>query len=93
MVEVETILASLYANGFNVSLEWRSHGGFRTRLGEWAQAEHWFRRSGEAVRWLKEQALLHFPEAEFAPERDQTEVAAEVVLDDLYRSHISGSLE
>jgi hypothetical protein len=35
------------------------------------------------VRWLKEQALRHFP-AEFAPERNQIDFDIEAILDDLY---------
>jgi hypothetical protein len=66
---------------------------FQVRLGDPALAEQSFQASGEALRWLKEQTLLHFPEAEFAPERNQTDVDAEAILDDLYASRISGSIE
>jgi hypothetical protein len=36
----------------------------------------WFRTSGEAVRWLKEQALVRYPRIEFPPERNRIEVDA-----------------
>ena len=49
MVDVETILASLYTNEINVSLEWRSYRGFQARLGDPAMAEQGFRTSGEAL--------------------------------------------
>ncbi|MBV9373903.1 MAG: hypothetical protein JO320_02365 [Alphaproteobacteria bacterium] len=111
MVDVETLLAGLYANGLSVTLEWRrSHGiqatrgdpelvpewrshGFQAKLGYPGLGHQSFHRSGEAVRWLKEQALLHYPIAEFAPERDQVDVQAEAILTNLYGSHIGRSIE
>ena len=33
MVDIETMLAFLYANQLNVSLEWRRPGGFQATLG------------------------------------------------------------
>jgi hypothetical protein len=62
------------------------------RLGTRPWAKKRFRTSGAAVRWLKEQALRHFP-AEFAPERNQIDFDIEAILDDLYASQINGSIE
>ena len=35
---------------------------------------------------------MHFPQAEFAPERNQVEVDLEAILDDLRASKIDGSI-
>jgi hypothetical protein len=51
-------------------------------------AEQTFPASGEAVRWLKHEALRHLPDAEFDAEcagRDQ-------ILDQLCASDITGSI-
>jgi hypothetical protein len=56
-------------------------------------AEQWFQNSGEAARWLRVQALAHFSKAKFPPEHNQVDVEAEGILDDLYASNISGSVD
>src|SRR5215469_1585448 len=92
MVNIDNILASLYATGINTSLAWKTYRGFKATLGTPPLASAWFQTSGEAARWLKEQALVHFPGAEFAPERNQVHSDAEALLDDLYASKIDGSI-
>jgi len=49
MVDIETMLAFLYANQLSVSLEWRRPGGFQATLGNPGLAQERFRRSGDAV--------------------------------------------
>jgi hypothetical protein len=93
MVDVETILASLYAKEISASLEWKSDRGFYPGYGYPAKRKKWFRMSGEAVRWLKEQALVQYPSLEFPPERNRIDIDAEAILDDLYASQIDGSIE
>lgn len=93
MVDIETILAGLYANELSASLEWRRPGGFHATLGNPGLVQERFRRSGEAVAWLKQQALVRFPTATFAQELDQVHLKAESIIDDLYGSHIGGSIE
>ena len=93
MVDVENILARLYANEINVSLAWARPRGFSATLGNPPLAEEWFQKSGEAVRWLKEQAVRHFPGAEFARERNKVHEDFEAILEDLYASKIDGSIE
>src|SRR3954447_6478398 len=93
MVDMETILASLYAKEISALLEWQRDRGFYPGFGYPAMREKWFRTSGEAVRWLKEQALVKYPSVEFPPERNRIDIDAEAILDDLYASQIDGSIE
>jgi hypothetical protein len=93
MVDIENILASLYANEINVSLSWARPRGFSATLGNPPLAEEWLQTSGEAVRRLKEQAVRHFPAAEFARERNKVHGDFEAILDDLYASKIDGSIQ
>jgi hypothetical protein len=53
----------------------------------------WFRTSGEAVRWLKEQAIVKYPSPELLPERKRIGIDAEGILNDLCASQIGGSIE
>jgi hypothetical protein len=93
MVDVETILAGLYAKEISASLEWKSDRGFYPGFGYPAMRKKWFRSSGEAVRWLKEQALVHYPNIKMPPERNRIDVDAEAILNDLSASQIDGSIE
>ncbi|MBV9202241.1 MAG: hypothetical protein JOY83_21430 [Alphaproteobacteria bacterium] len=49
MVDIDTILADLYANELSASLQWRRPGGFQATLGNPGLAQERFRRSGDAV--------------------------------------------
>jgi disulfide oxidoreductase YuzD len=93
MVDVETILASLYAKEISASLEWKSDRGFYPGFGYPAIGKKRFRTSGEAVRWLKEQALVKYPSIKFPPERNRIDIDAEAILNDLSASQIGGSIE
>src|SRR5947207_15943183 len=93
MVDVETILASLYGKEISASLEWKSDRGFYPGFGYPAMREKWFRTSGETVRWLKEHALVKYPRLEFPAERNRIDIDAEAILNDLCASQIGGSIE
>jgi hypothetical protein len=75
----------------NVSLVWERDRGFQTTFGYPAVAKKRFKTSGEAVRWLNEQA--NYLRTEFPPDRDQVDVDAEAILDNLYGNQIDGSFE
>jgi disulfide oxidoreductase YuzD len=88
---IEATLDDLYANELNVELSWDRKRGFHAVLGNPPLAKKTFPASGEAVGWLKEQALRHFPRAGFrtgsADAHDR-----EAILDHLRASHIAGSI-
>ena len=88
---VEATLDDLYANELNVALSWDHEHGFHATLGNPPLAKKSFPTSGQAVRWLKEQALRHFPRAKFRTEGPDT-AGREAVLDHLRASHIAGSI-
>jgi hypothetical protein len=64
---IEAILDDLYANELNVSISWNHRRGFHAVLGDPLLAEKSFPTGGEAVQSLKDQAIGHFPRAEFGP--------------------------
>ena len=66
---IEATLDDLYANELNVELSWDHKRGFLAVLGNPPLAKKTFPTSGEAVSWLKEQALRHFTRAEFRARR------------------------
>jgi disulfide oxidoreductase YuzD len=88
---IEVTLDDLYANELNVELSWDHKRGFRAVLGNPPLAKKTFPTSGEAVRWLKEQVLRHFPNAEFRTEGADTD-GREAILDHLHASQIPGSI-
>jgi|HubBroStandDraft_6_1064221.scaffolds.fasta_scaffold637003_1 hypothetical protein len=88
---IEATLDDLYANELNVSLSWDHEHGFHATLGNPPLAKKSFPTSGQAVRWLKEQALRHFPRAKFRTEGPDT-AGREAILDHLRASHIAGSI-
>jgi disulfide oxidoreductase YuzD len=88
---IEATLDDLYANEINVELSWDHKRGFRAVLGNPPLAKKTFPTSGEAVGWLKEQALRHFPRAEFRTGSADAD-AREAILDHLCASHIAGSI-
>jgi hypothetical protein len=65
---IEAILDDLYANELNVALSWKHDRGFHATLGNPSLAQSSFPTSGEAVRWLRHEALRHFPDIEFRAE-------------------------
>jgi hypothetical protein len=66
-LDVEAILDDLYASEVNASISWIWDGGFYVTLGDPKQAEGWaFPSIGEAVAWLGDQAIVHYPNSEFA---------------------------
>jgi hypothetical protein len=54
---VAAALDDLYANELNVALSWDHEHGFHATLGNPPLANKSFPTSGQAVRWLTEQAL------------------------------------
>lgn len=92
-LDIEATLDDLYANEMNVAISWNHERGFHAALGNPALAEGSFPTSGEAVRWLKEQALHHFFFR--APSSGTPKIPSaerEPILDSLCASHIAGSL-
>jgi hypothetical protein len=71
-LDIEATLDDLYANEMNVAISWNHERGFHAALGNPALAEGSFPTSGEAVRWLKEQALHHFFSARRVPARPKS---------------------
>jgi disulfide oxidoreductase YuzD len=87
---IEATLDELYANEINLALSWDHKRGFLAVLGNPPMAkknlsDHW------RGRWLKEQALRHFPSAEFRTGSVDTD-GREAILDHLCASHIAGSI-
>jgi hypothetical protein len=64
----------------------------RATIGNRRLAEKWFHSSGKAVRWLRHQAPVHYPQIEFTGARDRVDAHIDTILDDLYASDISGSI-
>src|ERR1700730_19298501 len=79
---IEATLDDLYANELNVALAWDQEHGFHATLGNPPLAKKSFPTSGKAIRWLKEQALRHFPRAKFRTEGPDT-AGREAILDPL----------
>src|SRR5215471_4269619 len=90
--DIAAVLNDLYANEINASIAWIRDRGFRATLGDPRLAEKWFHSSGEAVRWLRRQAPLHYPQTEFTHALDRIAVRIDTILDDLYANEISGSI-
>ena len=87
----EAILDDPYANELNVALSWNHERGFHATLGNPSLAEKSFPTSGEALRWLKREALRHFPDAGFDTECSDR-AGRERILDQLCASQIAGSI-
>ena len=65
--DIETILTDLYANEISASISWVRNDGFNVTLGSPVRVERWSLGSiGEAVKWLRDQALFCYPDSEFA---------------------------
>jgi hypothetical protein len=65
-LDIEAILNDLYASGISVTISWISDGGTHVTLGDPKQAENAALRSiGEAIAWLRDQAIAH-PESALA---------------------------
>jgi disulfide oxidoreductase YuzD len=63
----ETILDHLCASHIAGSISWTWDGGFYATIGEPKRAEKYSAASaGEAIDWLRDQAILHYPDSEFA---------------------------
>ena len=61
------ILDDLCASHIAGSISWIWDGGFYATLGEPKLAEKWSAaRAGEALDWLRDQAIRHYPDSEFA---------------------------
>jgi hypothetical protein len=88
---IEATLDELYANELNVELSWDHKGGSCAVLGNPPLAKKTFPAGGEAVRCLKQQALRHFPRAEFSTESADAD-DREAILDHLRASQIPGSI-
>jgi hypothetical protein len=74
-LDIEIILNDLYAREINASILWIWDGGFCVTLGDPRQAEGWALRSiGEAVAWLRDQAIGHYLESAFS--RKYTEICS-----------------
>jgi len=64
---LETVLRDLYASEISASISWIWDGGFRVTLGSPELAVGWaLPTPGAAVEWLKQQAILHYPDSDFA---------------------------
>lgn len=63
----EPILDHLCASRIVGSISWIWNGGLYVTFGEPNLAEKWSAAStGEALDWLRDQAILHYPGSEFA---------------------------
>jgi hypothetical protein len=63
----ETILDQLCESHIAGSISWVWDGGFYATIGEPKVAEEWAATSaGEAIDWLRDQAILHYPGSGFA---------------------------
>jgi hypothetical protein len=69
---LEEILGSLYESEINASISWLWDGGIDVKLGD---ALNGYDAVGkvdtfaEAAEWLRDQALIHYPQSEFARNR------------------------
>ena len=64
--QCKATLDDLYASELNVELSWDHKRGFHAMLGNPPLAKKIFPASGEAVGWLRDQAILQYPGSEFA---------------------------
>ena len=63
----ETILDQLCESHIAGSISWVWDGGFYAAIGEPKRAKTYSAASaGEAIDWLRDQAILHYPDSEFA---------------------------
>ena len=63
----ETILDQLCESHIAGSISWVWDGGFYATIGEPKRAKTYSAASaGEAIDWLRDQAILHYPDSEFA---------------------------
>jgi hypothetical protein len=63
----EAILDHLCVSRIARSISWIWDGGVYATIGELKRAEKYFAASaGEAIDWLRDQAILHHPGSEFA---------------------------
>jgi hypothetical protein len=67
-LDIDEILNDLYASEINAPISWIWDGGFYVTLGNPKQAEGLGlpEHLGEAVAWLRDQAIVHYPDSEFA---------------------------
>jgi hypothetical protein len=73
-LDVEAILNDLYSSEINASISWIWDSGFHVTLGDPKLAEGWaFPGIGEAVAWLREQAVVHYPDSDFARKYARTQ--------------------
>jgi hypothetical protein len=91
-LDIGAVLNDLYANEINGSIAWIRDRGFRATLEKSRPIENWFHFSGEAVRWLRRQALVLDPQSEFTHPPNQAAADIDAILDDLYTNQISGSI-
>jgi len=69
MSDLEEILISLYASAINVSISWIWDGDIDVSLGDplnGYKAESKVGTATEIAEWLREQAVRHYPNSEFA---------------------------
>jgi hypothetical protein len=62
---IEATLDDFYASEMNIALSWSHRRGFHVMLGNPPLAKKSLPKSEEAVRWLRAQALHHFPRTKF----------------------------
>ena len=91
-LDITAVLNDLYTNEIDASIAWVRDRGFRATLGNPKLAEKWFRSSGAALRWLKRQARVQFPETESTHLLDRVAPRIDTILDDLYANQISGAI-
>jgi hypothetical protein len=71
MADLKEILISLYASEINASISWLWDGGIDVKLGDSLngyKAEGKVDTFGEGAEWLRDQAVSHYPDSEFARE-------------------------
>jgi hypothetical protein len=83
-LDIGAVLNDLCANEINGSIAWIRDRGFRATLEKSRPVENWFHFSGEAVRWLRRQALVLDPQIEFTYRPNQAAADIDAILDDLY---------
>ena len=91
-LDITAVLNDLYTNEIDASIAWIRDRGFRATLGNPKLAEKWFSSSCGALRWLKRQARVQFPETESTHLLDRVAPRIDTILDDLYANQISGAI-
>lgn len=69
LIALSTVIPALYASEINARIEWFWDGGYDVAIGD--EMNGWRARASvdgwcEALEWLRDAAVKHWPESEFA---------------------------